>query len=120
MKTRGHFKKINFEGALARSFEQIVKENLNYKTVQVKVFANCEVTIPKITPEVRTNGTKKGTDMDERLLGYLKEFNQPTAEVYKGNGRREVVNIPKKNIKIIVSESLNEELQAAGLIVTSE
>ena len=31
MKKRGAFKKINFTGALARSIEQIVKENLNYK-----------------------------------------------------------------------------------------
>jgi len=120
MKKRGAFKKINFEGALARSFEQIVKENLNYKTVQVKVFANCGVIIPKITPEVRTNGVKKFSDQDERILGYLKEFSKPKAEVYKGNGRREVVDIPKNTIKIIVSESLYEELEKEGLIVTSK
>ena len=120
MKRRGAFKKINFEGALARSFNQIVKENLNYKTVQVNVFSNCEVTIPKITPEVRTSGTKKGSDQDERLLNYLKEFSKPKAEVYKGNGRRELVDIPKKTIKIIVSEVLYDELVKEGLIVTSK
>ena len=120
MKKRGAFKKINFEGALARSFEQIVKENLNYKTVQVKVFANCEVTIPKITPEVRTNGTIGATTMDERLLGYLKEFNQPKAEVYKGDGQQHLVDIPKKTIKIIVTESLYNKLVKENLIVTSK
>lgn len=117
MKKRGAFKKINFEGALARSFNQIVKENLNYKTVQVKVFANCEVVIPKITPEVRTNGTIGATTMDERLLGYLKEFNQLKAEVYKGDGQQHLVDIPKKTIKIIVTESLYNKLEKENLIV---
>lgn len=117
MKKRGAFKKISFAGALARSFEQIVKGNLNYKTVQVKVFANCDVTIPKITPEVRTNGTIGASSMDERLLGYLKEFNQPKAEVYKGTGQRELVDIPKKTIKIIVTESLYNKLVKENLIV---
>lgn len=120
MKKRGAFKPISFEGALARSFNQIVKENLNYKVVQVNVFSNCEVIIPKITPEVRTDGVNKGSDQDERLLNYLKEFNQPKAEVYKGNGQRELVDIPKKVIKIIVSESLYNELVKEGLIVTSK
>lgn len=120
MKKRGAFKKINFEGALARSFEQIVKENLNYKTVQVKVFANCEVIIPKITPESRANGVKKFCDTDEKLLNYLKEFSQPTAEVYKGDGKQHLVDIPKKTIKIIVSESLYEELVKENLVVTSK
>lgn len=117
MKKRGAFKKINFEGALARSFNQIVKENLNYKTVQVKVFANCEVTIPKITPEVRTDAIKKFSDQDERIFSYLKEFSQPKAEVYKGTGQREVVDIPKKTIKIIVTESLYDELVKANLVI---
>lgn len=120
MKKRKAFHPISFEGALARSFNQIVKENLNYKVVQVNVFENCNVTIPKITPEVRTDAVKKFSDQDERIFSYLKEFNQPKAEVYKGNGQRELVDIPKKVIKIIVSESLYEELQAAGLIVTSK
>lgn len=117
MKKRGAFKKISFAGALARSFNQIVKENLNYKTVQVKVFANCEVTIPKITPEVRTDAIKKFSDQDERIFSYLKEFSQPKTEVYKGTGQREVVDIPKKTIKIIVTESLYDELVKANLVI---
>jgi hypothetical protein len=117
MKKRGAFKKISFAGALARSFEQIVKENLNYKTVQVKVFANCEVTIPKITPEIRTNGAKKFSDQDERLFAYIKQFSQPTAEVYKGDGKQHLVDVPKKVINIIVTESLYNELDKANLIV---
>ena len=117
MKKRGAFKKINFEGALARSFEQIVKENLNYRVVNVNVFANCEVTIPKITPEVRTNGVKKFTDQDERIFSYLKEFSQPKAEVYKADGKQHLVDIPKKTIKIIVTESLYDELVKANLVI---
>ena len=120
MKKRGAFKPISFEGALARSFNQIVKENLNYKTVQVNVFSNCDVTIPRITPESRTNGIVGATNMDERLLGYLKEFNQSKAEVYKGDGKQHLVDIPKKTIKIIVSESLYEELVKENLVVTSK
>lgn len=110
---------INFEGALNRAVEQIKKEGLQYRTVQIKVFENCEVIPPQLDPVNNTTGHGKATDMDTRLLGYIKEFAAAQDEVYLGDGKQHLVDIPKKNINIVVSYPLYTVLVANGLVVQS-
>ena len=115
---RDPFKPISFEGALNRSIEQIKKEGLQYRTVQIEVFENCEVIPPQLDPVNNTTGHGKATDIDTRLLGHIKEFAKAQDEVYLGDGKQHLVDIPKKTISIVVSYPLYTVLVANGLIIT--
>lgn len=120
MKKRGAFKKISFEGALARSIEQIQKECLQYRTVQVKIFENCEVRPPQLDPANMEDGPARATDMDRRLLGYIQEFAVTKDDVYLGDGKRHEVDIPKKTVLLVVSYPLYTVLVANGYVVGSK
>lgn len=111
---------INFEGALNRAVEQIQKEGLQYRTVQIKVFENCDVRPPQLDPANNTTGHGKATDMDTRLLGYIKEFAVAQDEVYLGDGKQHLVDIPKKTVLVVVSVPLKEQLEKEGLVVTQQ
>ena len=110
---------ISFEGALARSIEQIQKECLQYRTVQIKIFENCDVRPPQLDPPNMEDGHATATDMDTRLLGYIKEFAKAQDEVYLGDGKQHLVDIPKKTVLITVSYPLYTVLVANGLVVQS-
>lgn len=120
MKKRGAFKKINFEGCLHRAMDEIVTNGLSYATVSIKVFAETEVLIPTIKPANKADGINAPSDMDERLLGYIREFSKEQDDIYLGDGRRHLVDVPKKTIEITVSIPLKKQLEQEGLIVTSK
>lgn len=111
---------ISFEGALARSVEQIRKESLQYRTVQIKIFENCDVRPPQLDPPNMEDGHARATDMDRRLLGYIKEFAVTKDDVYLGDGQQHLVDIPKKTVLITVSYPLYTVLVANGLVVGSD
>lgn len=113
---RGAFKPINFEGCLHRAMEEIKYNGLSYVTVTINVFAGTEVLIPTIQPANKV-GINAPTDMDERLLGYIREFSKTQEDLYLGNSQQNLVNIPKKNINITVSIPLKQQLEKENLIV---
>lgn len=113
---RGAFKPINFEGCLHRALEEIKYNGLSYATVTIKVFAGTEILIPTIQPANKV-GINAPTDMDERLLGYIREFSKTQDDLYLGNSQQNLVNIPKKNINITVSIPLKQQLEKENLIV---
>lgn len=117
MKKRSAFHPISFEGALARSIEQIQKESLKYKTVQIKIFENCEVRPPQLDPANMEDGYERGTDMDERLFANIEQFAVTQDDVYLGDGKRHLVDIPKKTVLVVVSYPLYNVLKANGYIV---
>lgn len=111
---------ISFEGCLHRAMEEIKYNGLSYATVTIKVFAGTEVLIPTIQPVNKADGINAPTDMDERLLGYIREFAKEQDDIYLGNSQQNLVNIPKKVIEITVSIPLKAQLEKEGLIVTSK
>lgn len=108
---------INFEGALNRAVEEIKKDCLQYRTVQIKIFDNCEVRPPQLDPANMMDGSARATAMDTRLLGYIKEFAVAQDEVYLGDGKRHLVDIPKKTVLVVVSYPLYTVLKANGYVV---
>ena len=119
MKKRPAIKPISFEGVLARSIEQIQKECLQYRTVQIKIFENCEVRPPQLDPANMEDGAARATDMDRRLLGYIKEFAKEQDDICMHDGKRHEVDIPKKTVLLVVSYPLYTVLLANGYIVGS-
>ena len=117
MENRGAFKPISFEGCLHRAMEEIKYNGLSYATVTIKVFEGTEVLIPTITPANKADGINAPTDLDERLLGYIKEFAKEQDDIYLGNSQQNLVNIPKKVIEITVSIPLKQQLEKENLIV---
>lgn len=118
MKKRGAIKPISFEGCLHRAMEEIKYNGLSYATVTIAVFAGTEVLIPTIKPANKEDGINAPTDMDERLLGYIREFAKEKDDIYLGNSQQNLVNIPKKNIDIVVSVPLKQQLEKENLIVS--
>lgn len=117
MEKRGAFKPINLEGCLHRAMEEIVTNGLSYATVTIKVFAGTEILIPTIKPVNKTDGINAPTDMDERLLGYIREFAKAQEDIYLGDGQLHQQAIPKKTIDVVVSVPLKAKLEAENLIV---
>ena len=117
MKKRSALHPISFEGALNRSIEEIKKDCLQYRTVQIKIFDNCEVRPPQLDPANMTDGHARATDMDRRLLGYIKEFAVTKDDVYLGDGKQHLVDIPKKTVLVVVSYPLYTVLRANGYVV---
>lgn len=115
MKKRPAIKPISFLGTITRICEQIQVENINYKTVQVKVFETCNVVPPILDPLQKTDGEDRGCDQDERLLAYIKEFAKIEDEVCMHNGKLTKVLIPKKTINLVVSIPLAQQLIELGL-----
>ena len=120
MKKRPHIVPISFEGCLHRSMEEIVKNGLSYATVGIKVFEGTDLMIPTIKPANKADGINAATDLDERLIGFIREFSREQEDIYLGNSQQNLVNIPKKVIQITVSIPLKNQLEKEGLIVTSE
>ena len=117
MKKRPAIKPISFEGCLHRALDEIVTNGLSYATVSIKVFEGTEVLIPTIKPENKADGINAPTDMDERMLGFIREFAKEQDDIYLGNSQQNLVNIPKKVIQIVVSIPLKNQLEKEGLIV---
>lgn len=117
MKKRGAIKPISFEGCLHRAMDEIKYNGLSYATVTINVFAGTEVLIPTIKPANKEDGINAPTDMDERLLGYIREFSKEQDDIYLGDAQLHQQSIPKKNIDIVVSVPLKTKLVAENLIV---
>lgn len=117
MKKRPAIKPISFEGCLHRALDEIVTNGLSYATVSIKVFEGTEVLIPTIKPANKADGINAPTDMDERMLGFIREFAKEQEDIYLGNSQQNLVNIPKKVIQIVVSIPLKQQLEKEGLIV---
>ena len=120
MEKRGAFKPISFEGCLHRALEEIKYNGLSYATVTIKVFEGTEVLIPTITPANKADGINAPTDLDERLIGIIREFSREQDDICMHDGRQHLVDIPKKNISIVVSVPLKAQLEKEGLIITSK
>lgn len=117
MKKRLAIKPISFEGCLHRALDEIVTNGLSYATVSIKVFENTDIIIPTIKPANKADGINAPTDMDERLLGYIREFAKEKDDIYLGNSQQNLVNIPKKVIQIVVSVPLKQQLEKENLII---
>lgn len=117
MKKRPHIVPISLEGLLFRSMEEIVKNGLSYATISVNVFEGADIMIPTIKPANKADGINAPTDMDERIIGLIREFSKEQEDIYLGNSQQNLVNIPKKVIQITVSIPLKNQLEKEGLIV---
>lgn len=117
MKKRPAIKPISFEGCLHRALDEIVTNGLSYSSVNIKVFEGTEVLIPTIKPENKADGINAPTDMDERLIGFIREFAKEQDDIYLGNSQQNLVNIPKKVIQIVVSIPLKAQLEKENLLV---
>lgn len=111
---------ISFEGCLHRAMEEIVTNGLSYATVSINVFENTDIIIPTIKPANKADGINAPTEADERLLCFIREFSKEQDDIYLGDGRRHLVDVPKKTIEITVSIPLKKQLEQEGLIVTSK
>lgn len=107
---------ISFEGCLHRAMEEIVVNGLSYETVSIKVFENTDILIPTIKPANKT-AINAPTDMDERLLCFIREFSKEQDDIYLGDGRRHLVDVQKKVIQIVVSIPLKQQLEKENLII---
>lgn len=116
MKKRPAIKPISFEGCLHRALDEIVTNGLSYATVSIKVFENVDIIIPTIKPANKT-AINAPTDMDERIIGFIREFSKEQDDIYLGDGRLHKQDIPKKNISIVVSVPLKAQLEKENLIV---
>lgn len=114
---RNSFKPINFEGCLHRAMEEIKLNGLSYATVTIAVFAGTDVLIPTIKPGNKTDGINAPSEVDERLLCFIREFSKEQEDIYLGDGQLHQQAIPKKNIDIVVSVPLKAKLEAENLIV---
>lgn len=117
MKKRPHIVPISLEGLLFRSMEEIVKNGLSYATISVNVFEGADMMIPTIKPANKADGINAPTDMDERIIGLIREFAKAQDDIYLGNSQQNLVNIPKKVIQIVVSVPLKQQLEKENLIV---
>lgn len=108
---------ISFEGCLHRALDEIVTNGLSYSSVNIKVFEGTEILIPTIKPANKADGINAPTDMDERIIGLIREFAKEQEDIYLGNSQQNLVNIPKKVIQITVSIPLKNQLEKEGLIV---
>ena len=116
MKKRPHIVPISFEGCLHRSMEEIVKNGLSYATVSINVFEGTNIMIPTIKPANKV-GINAPTDLDERLIGFIREFSKEQDDIYLGDGRLHQQAIPKKTVQIVVSIPLKQQLEKENLIV---
>lgn len=114
---RGAIKPISFEGCLHRAMEEIKYNGLSYATVTINVFAATEILIPTIQPANKADGINAPTDMDERVLGFIREFAKAQEDICLHDGQLHKQTIPKKNINIVVSVPLKTKLEAENLIV---
>lgn len=117
MKKRPAIKPISFEGCLHRALDEIVTNGLSYATVSIKVFENADIMIPTIKPANKEDGINAPSEADERLLCFIREFSKEQEDLYLGNSQQNLVNIPKKNINIVVSIPLKQQLEKENLIV---
>lgn len=117
MKKRPAIVPISFEGCLHRALDEIVTNGLSYSSVNIKVFEGTEAIIPTIKPANKADGINAPTDMDERMLGFIREFAKEQDDIYLGNSQQNLVNIPKKVIQITVSIPLKAQLEKENLIV---
>lgn len=108
---------ISFEGCLHRALDEIVTNGLSYSSVNIKVFEGTEILIPTIKPANKADGINAPTDMDERLIGFIREFAKEQDDIYLGNSQQNLVNIPKKVIQITVSVPLKAQLEKENLLV---
>lgn len=117
MKKRPAIVPINFEGVLHRALDEIVTNGLSYSSVNIKVFEGTEVLIPTIKPENKADGINAPTDMDERLIGFIREFAKEQDDICLHDGRRHLVDVQKKVIQIVVSVPLKQQLEKENLII---
>ena len=117
MKKRPAIKPISFEGCLHRALDEIVTNGLSYSSVNIKVFENTDIIIPTIKPANKADGINAPTDMDERMLGFIREMAKEQDDIYLGNSQQNLVNIPKKVIQIVVSVPLKAQLEKENLII---
>ena len=108
---------INFEGVLHRALDEIVTNGLSYSSVNIKVFEGTEAIIPTIKPANKADGINAPTDMDERIIGLIREFAKEQEDIYLGDGRRHLVDVQKKVIQIVVSIPLKQQLEKENLII---
>lgn len=116
MKKRLAIKPISFEGCLHRALDEIVTNGLSYATVSIKVFENADIMIPTIKPANKADGINAPTDMDERIIGLIREFDRQD-DIYLGDGQLHKQDIPKKVIQIVVSIPLKAQLEKENLLV---
>lgn len=107
---------ISFEGCLHRAMEEIVTNGLSYATVTINVFAGTEILIPTIKPANKV-GINAPSDMDERLLCFIREFSKEKDDICLHDGQLHQQAIPKKTIDIVVSVPLKAKLEKENLIV---
>lgn len=108
---------ISFEGCLHRSMEEIVTNGLSYATVSINVFENTDIIIPTIKPANKADGINAPTDLDERIIQFIREFSREKDDICIHDGRRHLVAIPKKTIEIVVSIPLKAQLEKENLLV---
>lgn len=117
MKKRPAIVPISFEGCLHRALDEIVTNGLSYATVSIKVFENADILIPTIKPANKADGINAPTDMDERIIGFIREMAKEQDDIYLGDGQLHKQDIPKKVIQIVVSVPLKAQLEKENLIV---
>lgn len=117
MKKRPAIKPISFEGCLHRALDEIVTNGLSYATVSIKVFENADILIPTIKPANKADGINAPTDLDERIIGFIREMAKEQDDICLHDGRRHLVDVPKKVIQIVVSVPLKAQLEKENLIV---
>lgn len=117
MKKRPAIVPISFEGCLHRALDEIVTNGLSYSSVNIKVFEGTEAIIPTIKPGNKADGINAPTDMDERLIGFIREFAKEQDDICIHDGRRHLVDVQKKVIQITVSIPLKAQLEKENLIV---
>ena len=108
---------ISFEGCLHRALDEIVTNGLSYATVSIKVFENTDILIPTIKPANKADGINAPTDMDERIIGFIREFSKEQDDICLHDGRRHLVDVQKKVIQIVVSVPLKQQLEKENLII---
>ena len=117
MKKRPAIKPISFEGCLHRALDEIVTNGLSYATVSIKVFENADILIPTIKPANKADGINAPTDLDERIIGFIREMAKEQDDICLHDGRRHLVDVQKKVIQITVSIPLKQQLEKENLIV---
>lgn len=117
MKKRPAIKPISFEGCLHRALDEIVTNGLSYATVSIKVFENTDIIIPTIKPANKADGINAPTDLDERIIGFIREMAKEQDDICLHDGRRHLVDVQKKVIQITVSIPLKQQLEKENLII---
>lgn len=117
MKKRGAFKPISFEGCLHRAMEEIKYNGLSYATVTIAVFAGTDILIPTIKPANKEDGINAPTEVDERIIAHIRQMAKEKDDIYLGDGQLHQQPIEKKNINIVVSVPLKQQLEKENLIV---